>query len=75
MWLERMKQGWLRKFLKVSQNIEEKWEESYWHGWEMQRMIYESWSWRDGNKKQIVEKKRYLLQRGPRFLGDHNAKY
>jgi hypothetical protein len=39
---EWIKQEWLRKFLKVSQKVEEKWECPDCDAWKTQRMIQES---------------------------------
>jgi hypothetical protein len=35
MWLELIKNRWLRRCLKVSQKVEEKWEGPYCEGWRM----------------------------------------
>lgn len=46
---------------RVNQDVEEKWGGSDWDGWKTQRMIYESWMWRCGGKRQIMEKNGHQL--------------
>jgi hypothetical protein len=37
--------------LMVNQKTEWRWDGPQWEGWKMQRIIYDSWKWRGGDRR------------------------